>query len=81
MDLFRKDPKGQACPVRDVASVKGKPGPMMIGASLGFINLSERACVAINPRRIELALQSWNMKPVELNRQDLSVVVCSTTQS
>jgi len=38
MDKLRKNAKGMACPTRAAADVKGKPGSMTVGGSLGFLN-------------------------------------------
>ena len=57
-----------------MADVKGKTGQMTVGGSLGYLKLSEKSCVAVNPKRIELALKSWNKKPTDLSCWVLSVV-------
>lgn len=72
MDKLRKNAKGMACPTRAAADVKGKPGSMTVGGSLGFLALRQQACVAINPKRIELVMESWTKLPMELNRLTLS---------
>eukprot|EP00435_Cladocopium_sp_Y103_P029877 s434_g7.t1 len=69
----KKDAKGNACPTRPVADVKGKLGRMTIGASLGYLKIRDKACIATNPRRIELAMCEWDKKPINLNSQTLSV--------
>ena len=71
---MRKAAKGISCPARPVADVKGKTGQMTVGGSLGYLKLSEKSCVAVNPKRIELALRSWNKKPTDLSCWVLSVV-------
>ncbi|CAL1139915.1 unnamed protein product [Cladocopium goreaui] len=67
-NLDGKHAKGEGCPTRPVADVKGKTGKMTVGGSLGYLKLSSRACVAVNPKRIELAMLQWNKKPIDLNR-------------
>ena len=73
-DVVRKHAKGEGCPTRPVADVKGKTGKMTVGGSLGYLKLSSRACVAVNPKRIELAMLQWNKKPIDLNRQALNFI-------
>ena len=74
-DKLRKTAKGNACPTRAAADVKGKTSDMTIGGTLGYLDLAQPACVATNPKRIELALLSWTQLPIELNRQALNACV------
>jgi len=47
---------------------------MTVGGSLGYLKLSSRACVAVNPKRIELAMLQWNKKPIDLNHPALNFI-------
>ena len=78
MLILRKDAKGVACPARPVVDVKGKPGQMVIGGTLGYLNLKEQACVAMNPKRVLHALGLWTKVPCELNRLTLRLHGCHT---
>ena len=40
---------------------------MTVGGSLSYLKLSETACVAVNPKRIELVMLSWNRMPTDLS--------------
>ena len=77
---LRKDAKGIACPLRAAADVKGVNAPMVIGGSLGFLKLNNWSCVAVNIKRIKLAVLSWSRKPIELNRPTLRAQPCQTHQ-
>ena len=78
MLILRKEAKGVACPSRPVGDVKGKPGQMVIGGTLGFLNLKEQACVAMNPKRVLHVLGLWTKVPSELNRLTLRLHGCHT---
>ena len=75
LNKLRKSAKGETCPARAAADIKGKTNEMTIGGTLGYLDLAQPACVAVNPKRIEHALQLWTQLPMELNRLALSASV------